>query len=75
MIEKQSIQYSISMKGGVTEKDGKATSNIEIDLDGENIYLKALIIQAMKSSEEVAKLILDAADYYKEAEKFEYNKN
>ena len=76
MPEKLKNQYSFFIKGGIEEGQESNTTKLDIDLDGDDIYIRSGIILAMKTSKEVANLIIDAADYFREnAGNFEYNKN
>jgi hypothetical protein len=75
MSEKLTNEYSILIKGGMKEKENEKTKMLEIEYEGDTIDLRSGLIHAMKTSKEVAKLIIDAADYFKENGKnFEYNK-
>jgi hypothetical protein len=76
MDEKLKNQYSFCIKGWIKEGQESNTTKLDIDLDGDDIYIRSGIILAMKTSKEVANLIIDAADYFREnGENFEYNKN
>jgi hypothetical protein len=75
MLEKLTNEYSISIKGGILENEDSKTIKMEVDLNGDMLYIKVGIIQAMKADETISKLIIDAADYFREnGENFEYNK-
>ena len=73
MSEKSKNQYSFCIKGWIESNTN--TTKLDIDLDGDDIYIRSGIILAMKTSKEVANYIMDAADYFREnSENFEYNK-
>jgi len=75
MIEKLKNQYSFCIKGGIEENEETITNKLDIELDGDDIYIRSGLIHAMKTSKEVANYIMDAADYFREnGENFEYNK-
>jgi hypothetical protein len=75
MIEKLKNQYFFCIKGGIEENQETITNKLDIELDGDDIYIRSGLIHAMKTSKEVANYIMDAADYFREnAENFEYNK-
>jgi hypothetical protein len=75
MSEKLKNEYSFCIKGWIKEGQESNTSKLDIDLDGDDIYIRVGLIQAMKTSKEVSKFIMDAADYFREnGENFEYNK-
>jgi hypothetical protein len=75
MSEKLKNEYSFCIKGGIEEGQESNTTKLDIDLDGDDIYIRSGLILAMKTSKEVSKLIIDAADYFREnGQNFEYNK-
>jgi hypothetical protein len=55
------------------EKQEPKNVNLEINLDGDKVYIRAGLIKAMKENKDLAELLIDAADYFqKNAQNFKY---
>jgi hypothetical protein len=82
-MSEKSNEYHILVKGVIMQQDfvimeqneDVPKNKIEIELIGFKKNLRSGLIQAMKTDETFAELIIDAADYFRENGKnFEYNK-
>jgi len=70
--DRNSYQIEDNLENNIEKQEPKNV-NLEINLDGDKVYIKAGLIKAMKENKDLAELLIDAADYFqKNAQNFKY---